>query len=87
MLTLFYWLIDIKGYKKWAFFFVVIGMNSIAIYFSQVFVGYQDIANYFTRGIIKYATGIEPLITYVSVIMVKWLVLWFLYKHRIFFKV
>ena len=33
LLGLFYWLIDVRGYKKWAFPFVVVGMNSITIYF------------------------------------------------------
>ena len=30
--ALFYWFIDIKGRKAWAFPLVVVGMNSIAIY-------------------------------------------------------
>jgi predicted acyltransferase len=32
MLAGFYWIIDIKGYKRWAFPLVVVGMNSIAMY-------------------------------------------------------
>ena len=34
LLSLFHWLIDVRGYKKWAFFLIVIGMNAIPIYFS-----------------------------------------------------
>ncbi len=32
LLAAFYAIIDVRGYKRWAFPFVVIGMNSIAIY-------------------------------------------------------
>jgi predicted acyltransferase len=34
-LALFYWLIDVKGDKRWAMVFVIFGMNSIAIYFAS----------------------------------------------------
>ena len=33
---LFYYVIDVLGYKKWAFYFKVIGMNSILIYIRAV---------------------------------------------------
>jgi predicted acyltransferase len=32
MLAAFYWVIDLYGYRRWAFPFVVVGMNSIAMY-------------------------------------------------------
>ena len=35
MFTLFYFLIDVKGWKGWTTFFRVIGMNSITIYLGQ----------------------------------------------------
>jgi len=36
-LSLFYYLIDVKGYAKWATFFVIFGMNAIAVYmFSEL---------------------------------------------------
>ena len=35
LLALFYWIIDVKGYRKWAFFLIVIGMNSITIWVGQ----------------------------------------------------
>lgn len=31
--ALFYWIIEIKGYKRWAAVFVALGMNSITLYF------------------------------------------------------
>ena len=32
MLAGFYWIIDVKGWKSWAFPLTIVGMNSIAIY-------------------------------------------------------
>jgi len=87
LLALFYWLIDVKGYKKWAFFFVVIGMNPITIYCLQWIVEFEKIANFFAQGIADHAGIFSALILAFSALMVKWLLLWFLYRHKIFFKV
>lgn len=87
LLALFYWLIDVKGYRKWTYFFVVIGVNPITIYFLQRFVNFDDIAQFFLAGVANNAGQIAPLVLPFGVLAVKWLFLWFLYRHRIFFKV
>ena len=87
LLAVFYWLIDVRGYKKWAFFFIVIGANPITIYFAQRFVGFAAIGNFFVHGAAIHTGAFEPTITAGSELMVKWLFLLFLYRHRIFFKV
>lgn len=87
LLALFYWVIDVKGFKKWAFFFVVIGMNSITVYFVPRFVDVNEIARFFLQGIAEHAGLIQPLILPFGVLMIKWLVLWFLYRHKIFLRV
>jgi predicted acyltransferase len=86
LLALFYWIIDVKGYKKWAYFFIIIGMNPITIYFLQRFVDFNGIAEFFLSGTIEHAKLFEPLILPLGVVLVKWLFLWFLYRHKIFFK-
>ncbi len=50
LLALFYWVIDVKGYRRWAFPFVVIGMNAITIYFLQSFVNFEEISRFFLGG-------------------------------------
>ena len=86
-LAIFYWIMDVKGYRKWAFFFIVIGTNAITIYFLQDVVNFHDIADLFFRGISENAGILQPLILPVGVIAIKWLFLLFLYRHRLFFKV
>ena len=86
LLALFYWVIDVKGYSKWAFFFIVIGMNPITIYFLQRFVDFNGIAEFFLAGAVEHADSFKPLILVFGVVLAKWLFLWFLHRHRIFFK-
>ena len=87
LLALFYWLIDIRGYKKWAIPFVVIGMNPITIYVAQGLFDFGIIAGIFVNGFIKYLGDWKPLVWALSIFTVKWLFLLFLYKKKIFLKV
>ena len=86
LLALFYWIIDVKGFKKWAFFFIVIGMNPITIYCLDGFVNFDQIAEFFLMGVAGHAELFKPLILPFGVLAAKWLLLWFLYRHRVFFK-
>ncbi len=87
LMALFYWIIDVKGYTRWAFFFSVIGMNAIFIYVSQQIVDFHKIAAFFLGGVAAHAGTWEPLILPCGILTVKWLLLLFLYKKGIFFKV
>ena len=87
LLALFYWIIDVKGYKKWSFFFVVIGANAITIYFLQSFVSFDAIAQKFLSGLADHAGQIAPLVIPFGAVMARWLLLYFLYRHRVFLKV
>jgi len=76
----FYWLIDVCGYKKLAFPFVIIGMNALAVYVSQSIIPWGRIVAIFNP-----ATGSwAPLIHAITVLAVEWLVLYWMYKRRIF---
>ncbi|HNY79120.1 MAG: DUF5009 domain-containing protein [Sedimentisphaerales bacterium] len=87
LLALFYWVIDVLGFRKWAFFFVVIGMNPITIYFLDGFVNFDGIAEFFAGGLASHAGVYAALILPLAALMVRWLLLWFLYRHKILFKV
>jgi predicted acyltransferase len=87
LLALFYWVIDVQGYRKWSYFFVVIGMNAITIYFLDAFVDFQHIAEFFLGGVARHAGTLQPLVLPLGAFLAAWLLLWFLYRHRVFFKV
>ena len=88
MLAVFYWIIDVKGWKGWTFFFTVIGMNSITIYMAQRIVNFGGIASFFFGGI---AAQLPPaghaVCQCAAYVLVCWLFLWFLYRQRVFLKV
>jgi len=86
LLALFYWVIDVKGYRRWSFFFVVIGMNAITIYFLQAIVDFKGIAKLFVTGIANHAGMWSPLVLPLGVLALKWGLLWFMYRRKIFFK-
>jgi predicted acyltransferase len=87
LLALFYWLVDVKGFKRWAFFFVVIGANPITIYFLQAVVDFPAVAKFFVQGAITHSGSLQPMLLPLSVLAVKWLFLWFLYRRGIFLKI
>lgn len=84
--ALFYWIIDVQGYKKWTYFFVVIGMNAITIWVAQGLIDFEFTAHKLFLGFSKYLGIIAPVFLAFSVLMIKWLFLWFLYKRNIFLK-
>jgi predicted acyltransferase len=88
LLAIFYYVIDVLGYKKWAFFFRVIGMNSILIYMSGHFIDWE----YMTNGFFKWLGQLvgDPYNVVVMVfcyLAVKWAFLYFLYMKKIFLRV
>jgi predicted acyltransferase len=87
LLSLFFWIIDVKGYQKWAFPFIVIGLNPITIYVTQGIFDFGIIANIFIHGFVDSFGSFKPVFFQLSVILVKWFFLYFLYSKKIFLKV
>jgi predicted acyltransferase len=88
LLALFYYVIDILGYKKWAFFFQVIGMNSILIYISAHFIDFNYTNNAFFKWLGQLVGDpFGAVALAISLVFVKWLFLYFMYKKKVFLKV
>ena len=88
LFSLFYLVIDVWGYRKWAFFFVVIGMNPITIYIGQRIIRFSHTSNYVFSGIISWFPETwKPLLDSCALVAVCWLFLYFLYRQKIFLKV
>jgi predicted acyltransferase len=88
LMALFYYVIDVLGHKKWAFFFKVIGMNSILIYISGRFIDWE----YTTNGFFKWFFQLvgDPWNLFfgaVCFVLIKWLFLYFMYKKKVFLRV
>jgi predicted acyltransferase len=87
LLALFYWIIDVRGYQRWSFFFKVIGMNAITIYLVDRFFDFGIITKVFLHGLLPLFGHFRPLVWDCSVILTMWLFLYFLYRQKIFLRV
>jgi predicted acyltransferase len=88
LMSLFYYVIDVLGYKKWAFFFKVIGMNSILIYISGHFIKW----NYTNNGFFGWLGQLvgdpyNAVVLAITFVLVKWLFLRYLYEKKTFLRV
>lgn len=83
-LLLFYWVIDVLGWKRWTYFFVVIGMNALAVYLAGTVLRLSRIVNVFTDGIADDMGHFGPLFTAVVYVGVEWAILNWMYKRKIF---
>lgn len=97
-LALCYWLIDIKGYRRWAKPFEVFGMNAIALYvgaglMAELFglIRVQGIplgAWIYRNAFASWASPINASLAFaISFVLVWLLLMWILYRRRIFLKV
>ena len=91
MLAGFYALIDLKGWRRWAFPLVVVGMNSIAIYVMswtmddfisralQTHMG-NVISTLVSPALLPVAYGIGVMLTF-------WVILFWMYRRKIFLRI
>ncbi|MBN2411672.1 hypothetical protein JXQ31_08265 [candidate division KSB1 bacterium] len=84
LFLLFYWIIEVLGYRRWAFPFVVIGMNALAVYMGRTLVPLNKIVGVFTSGIAAKIGHFGPLFEVTAIIIIEWLILYWMYKRRIF---
>ncbi|WP_077350195.1 acyltransferase family protein [Algoriphagus sp. A40] len=87
-LAMFYLVIDILKFQKWAFFFVVVGMNSLTIYMIYRFVNFRHTSRLLFEGLYKpLGENWMPVMESLGALALVWLFLYFLYRKKIFFKV
>lgn len=87
-MTLFYWIIDVLKYQKWAFFFQVIGLNSLTIYMASNFVSFKYTSGRLFGGL--YAPAPEEwhdVFQALGALALAWLLMYFLYRNKIFVKI
>jgi predicted acyltransferase len=87
LLALFYLVIDVLGFRKWAFGFVVIGTNAIAVYMAVHIINFRNIGGVFVRGLEKYAENWYPFIYATAGFAIVWLILWWMYRKKTFIKI
>ncbi len=87
LLALFYYVIDIKGIRAWSFPFTVIGLNSITIYMASRVIDFHGITRFFMTGTAELLGAGGPVAIAICLLTLKWIFLYFLYRHKIFLRV
>lgn len=86
--AIFYYIIDVKGWRKGVIFFQVVGMNSITIYLAQAFIDFQKIGDFFLSGVAELVPeAFGAVILRIGYFAAAWLMLYFMYKKNVFLKV
>jgi predicted acyltransferase len=102
-LAMFYWLVDVKGYKKWATPFVIYGMNAITVFvLSGVVARTMALIRWtgedgtkwdvksaiYQKVFVPIASPVNAsLLWAIAFISVMFLVVWFMWKKKWFLKV
>lgn len=99
MLAAFYWIIDLNGYRRWAFPLTVVGVNSIAMYIMaqllppwiaktlDIHLGWI-IHRLYGSGLQPIADGIYmPIVQKSAVLAVLWFFCFWLYRQKIFVRI
>ena len=87
LLALFYQVIEVWGYRRWAVPLIWIGMNPIAIYLARNFCDFNALAERLVGGPIKGAFGpYGPLLVISTGIALSILFVWYLHRRRIFLR-
>jgi predicted acyltransferase len=84
MFLVFYWVIDVRGLRRLAFPFVVIGMNAVAIYMSESIIPWSKTVAIFTRPLTATLGSFALLFHAIAVLLVEWGVLYWMYKQKLF---
>jgi len=87
-MALFYLVIDVWEYKKWSILFMIIGVNSIFIYLASSLIDFRYTASYLFNGFLQMTD--EPgqaFLLQFTVLGLEFLLLYFMYRKKIFFKV
>ena len=88
ILSLFYYVIDVLKFQSWAFFFQVIGMNSLTIYLAYHFIDFEHTSHALFAGLYaplpeQFHAALEAL----GALILVWSMMYFLYRKKIFIKI
>jgi predicted acyltransferase len=87
LLSLFYMVVDIWKYRKWGFYFKVIGVNSITIYLAVSFIDFGGISNNLLEGITMHMGAWGDVMQVVVALAIIWYSLYLMYKNKIFLRI
>ncbi len=90
-LAAFNWIIEVRGWRRWAFPLVVIGVNSIAAYLIahllEDFILSSFRIHFGAHALGMFGPAIETLLLGIVVLSMYWLLLFWMYRRKIFLRI
>jgi predicted acyltransferase len=86
-MALFYWIVDVRLWRSWAFPFRVIGLNPIVAYMAVSLLNLGRIGNIFVGGLLPRVRPWDDLLSHATAFLVLWLVLYWMYRTKSFVKI
>ncbi len=91
LMAMFYAVIEMAGWKGWSFPLVVIGVNSIAAYcIAHLFDGFifKNLKTHLGQSAFKmFGDAYEPFVHGAAVLFVYWLILYWMYRRKLFLRI
>jgi len=91
ILAAFSYVLDVRGYRRWSFPLMVIGMNSIAAYLiAHLWEGFfaSTLRIHLGQDFFRFAgDAYAPFLQGAAILLGYWLVLWWMYKRKLFLRV
>ena len=91
LLALFYGVIDVRRHRRWAFFCIVAGMNSVALYCMSMLLKpwiRERAKLHFGQHIFDvFGSTYSPMVDAGFILLVLWLIAFWMYRRRIFLRI
>jgi predicted acyltransferase len=91
LMAAFYFVVDMRRIRQWAFPLIVVGMNSIAAYciahLFESFIGGTLKTHFGTAAFKVFGEPYEPLFHGAFTLLVMWLILYWMYKRKLFLRI
>lgn len=87
LLGLFYLAIDVLEFRFLTSFFVVIGMNAIAVYMATHVFDFRVLGDIFVRNLAQWTGDWHDFVRAVAGMAILWFILYSMYRKRTFIKI
>ncbi len=87
LFVIFYLLVDFLPESDWSFPLQVVGMNPLTIYLAEKIIPFPAISRFFFGGLARLSGIWGEVVIILGVLLIEWLLLWFLWKKRVFLRV
>ena len=87
LLALFYYVIDVLGYRRWAFFFIVYGMNAIVAYIAPDIISFKAISHTLFAGLATHLAIFGNFLLAAGALGLLWAGLYYMFRKKTFVRI